>query len=127
MANATLKYDPLDTEKAEIRLISLVESSSSVVECHLEHASLSAQPAYKALSYCWGDANETKEIIVNGCITKVTSNLENALRRLRVRELGTFIWIDALSINQGDAEERGHQVLRMRDIYSKATSMSLRG
>ncbi|KAN0122155.1 Heterokaryon incompatibility protein (HET) domain containing protein [Hyaloscypha variabilis] len=119
----TLRYSPLRTEKEEIRLISLLESSSSLVECHIEHAALCAQPTYKALSYCWGDANETKEIIVNGCSTKVTANLEAALRRLRVREPRTFLWIDALCINQASVKERDRQVLRMRDIYSKAESI----
>jgi hypothetical protein len=119
----TLRYSPLRTEKEEIRLISLLESSPSLVECHIEHAALCAQPTYKALSYCWGDANETKEIIVNGCSTKVTANLEAALRRLRVREPRTFLWIDALCINQASVKERDRQVLRMRDIYSKAESI----
>jgi hypothetical protein len=86
----TLKYEPLNTEKEEIRLISLSESSSSLVECRLEHACLSGQPTYKALSYCWGDANETKEIIVNGCTVKVTANLEEALRRLEQKTQGRF-------------------------------------
>jgi hypothetical protein len=62
----TLRYSPLRTQKQEIRLIPLLERSSSLVECHIEHGSLCAQPTYKALSYWWGDANETKEIIVNG-------------------------------------------------------------
>jgi len=35
--------------------------------------------------------------------------------------LGSFRWYDALCINQADTGERGQQVLRMAQIYSKAT------
>jgi hypothetical protein len=49
---------------------------------------------------------------------QVTENLEPALRRLR----GDYhwLWIDAICINQQDVEQRNQQVLRMKDIYSKA-------
>jgi len=30
------------------------------------------------------------------------------------------MWVDAVCINQGDVEERGHQVRSMTEIYSKA-------
>ncbi len=48
-------------------------------------------------------------------------NLEQALRRLRARKPLALIWIDALCIDQRNVGERVDQVLRMRNIYSKAT------
>jgi hypothetical protein len=116
----TLKYEPLDIEKEEIRLITLLPGEAGIVKCRLENISLDANPTYQALSYCWGNAEQTKKIIVNECAVDVTANLEEALRRLRVSDPGSYIWIDALCIDQRNIYERDRQVLRMRDIYSKA-------
>jgi len=78
---------------------------------------------YAALSYVWGDENETATIMVNGQKREVTTNLETALRAFcRKSEFGDGfkLWVDAISINQNDLEERGRQVSRMREIYSTA-------
>lgn len=78
---------------------------------------------YLALSYCWGDAHITREIIVNGHSIQVTVNLEAALRQLRrcnCIKQGFKLWADAICIDQDNLEERGRQVSRMRDIYSSA-------
>ena len=103
-------------------MITLLEprDEDAIVECRLEHVSLTSLLKYKALSYCWGDATDTKEIIVNDCAIRITANLEEALRRLRLSESGSFIWIDALCIDQMNIDERDWQVLRMRDIYRQA-------
>ena len=78
---------------------------------------------YMALSYCWGDARITREIIVNDYCIHVTVNLEAALRQLRgchCIKQGFKLWVDAICINQSNFEERGQQVSRMRNIYSSA-------
>ena len=76
---------------------------------------------YVALSYCWGDARITREIIVNGCSFHVIVNLETALRQLRDSHCikqGFKLWADAICIDQRNLEERGQQIGRMRCIYS---------
>lgn len=81
---------------------------------------------YAALSYVWGDENVTKTILVNGEEREVTANLEEALRSIAVRgEFGNSLklWIDAISINQDDLEERGRQVRRMREIYGNSQTV----
>jgi hypothetical protein len=78
---------------------------------------------YVALSYTWGDPRHTRSVVINGHQIKVRSNLEEALRALRGKELvhmGILIWIDALCINQDDISERNEEVKRMRTIYSAA-------
>ncbi|CAG7558745.1 unnamed protein product [Fusarium equiseti] len=81
-----------------------------------------------ALSYVWGhpkpsDGEDCHFITVNGCPFKVTPNLYYALDQLRksyrVRQ-GFKLWVDAVCIDQTNAEERGQQVARMRDIYQSA-------
>ena len=49
----------------------------------------------------------------------VTRSIKGALQVLQSRRVGR-LWIDALCIDQNNKDERGHQILRMKDIYSKA-------
>jgi len=109
----------------EIRLVDIHPGQfSSPIHCTLRHASVSNNPPYKALSYVWGAANATRRCItVDGHPHLVTVNLEFALRRIRQPDVVTTFWIDALSINQDDNEERSIQVGMMRDIYAKATEV----
>lgn len=103
-----------------------------------------------ALSYCWGDLQATDQITLNHiyrvphpdgkhpgiCLRhtfNVTKNLHQALQYVAcnaqkdVRE-GTAThmgqrgwWIDAICVDQKNAEERAQQVARMGDIYSQAS------
>jgi hypothetical protein len=66
-------YRPLNTPKAEIRLISVLPSDGDDVdlECNLIHASLADDLVYTALSYSWVDRTiftnaeiDTPEILV---------------------------------------------------------------
>ena len=85
-------------------------------------------PAYIALSYVWGDANDTKEIYLNSQALQVTRNLYHALRQIADWGFGyqdqePLFWIDAICINQADNDEKSKQVARMGEIYSNATSV----
>lgn len=88
--------------------------------CTTFTVSLADNPLYKALSYTWGDASITKAIVVDGQVVQVTENLESALRHLRQDGESLILWIDAISINQFDDDEKGWQVGQMQDVYRKA-------
>ncbi|KAK7973212.1 hypothetical protein PG988_007346 [Apiospora saccharicola] len=78
---------------------------------------------FVALSYTWGDPAHTAEILVNGTVVAVRTNLEAALRALRHKQPiveGMLVWVDAICINQGDMKERESEVKRMRTIYKFA-------
>lgn len=102
-----------------------------------------------ALSYCWESNLESeigayRDIILNGSPFRVKINLWRALNALvdqreptckpqlledwslkyfqrcpRMNQLSYF-WVDAICINQNDTEERNHQVLLMKHVYSRA-------
>ncbi|KAI0113643.1 HET-domain-containing protein [Nemania sp. FL0031] len=96
-----------------------------------------AEPTYEALSYTWGSQENPERIAVKGSDYNsddnlgdlhqsqtyiiITRNLAEAIRYLRHREKIRTIWIDALCINQNDNAERGEQVARMGQIYSRAS------
>ena len=51
---------------------------------------------------------------------EVRENLWWALKHLRLKDRERFLWIDALSIDQNNVDERNHQVNQMDLIYAKA-------
>ena len=87
--------------------------------------------SYTTISYAWGPVYEDGShlndfIICDGLKLRVTSNLKEALRRMR--ELpqnicSDFIWADAICINQEDMSERSLQVTQMARIYRRAASL----
>ncbi len=66
---------------------------------------LDSEPSrvYTALSYVWGDANVTEDIIVNGVSFAVTSNLASALKQIWKGFGEVLLWADAICTRSGDA------------------------
>ncbi|CAF9942173.1 hypothetical protein IMSHALPRED_003398 [Imshaugia aleurites] len=127
---ATYEYTPLDKERSEIRLITLLPPRfGREIHIKLETTVLSDSriPQYHALSYTWGSKDNRVRIWVEGArggssSLDVTRDLEEALQHLRYNNgRSRKLWIDAICISQHDIPERNHQVTRMADIYSSAT------
>jgi hypothetical protein len=119
-------YPPLPSEGDNIRLLCLLpnEYETASLQCTLRNYSLPKSEIrtylYEALSYVWGNPNETLPIFINGSPFPVSVNLHAALSRLRDRTFERIIWVDAICINQRKPEERKQQVQLMAQIYSKA-------
>ena len=121
-------YTPLDPGRKEIRLLRVAPSvdQDAQISCDIVIAGLEdPSPHYAALSYVWGDANDTEEIRVDGKPFQATQNLALAVRQFRasyVKEDGEslYLWADAVCINQQDLPERGQQVAMMGLIYTTA-------
>jgi len=97
---------------------------NSPIECQLSTHALLLDSAtshpYDALSYVWGSKANQKSTTLNGHPFAVTENLHAVLAHLRDSFVNRTLWVDAISINQDDLAERGHQVQSMAWIYSKA-------
>jgi muramidase (phage lysozyme) len=90
-----------------IRLLTLYPGSfCSPIEGQLKHVGLTANGAYQALSYVWGDKEDPSMIRVNKKPFYITKNLECALRHLRYTEGPRVLWVDAICINQQDDDEK---------------------
>jgi hypothetical protein len=127
-----MQYMPLDPSKTEIRLIKLHPRPANTStqrdltpRCDLIHVSLDDKPDYAALSYTWGDPRDTEMITVGLSSVPVTQKLYSALEHLRYDKTVRVIWIDALCINQGDNEEKSWQVQLMREIYQRASFVTI--
>ncbi|KAH6622246.1 heterokaryon incompatibility protein-domain-containing protein [Boeremia exigua] len=58
--------------------------------------------------------------ILDGQPVSITENLDCALRHLRYKVMPRTLWVDALSMDQSNIQERNHQVQMMGKIYSTA-------
>jgi len=125
-------YTPLNESRSEIRLLEIAQGGDNnnvTVECKLTVLSLKDNPKFTALSYCWGDAKVTENILLDGRITPVTTNLAAALKHVKNHWRTVFadkdptefrLWADAVCVNQADLKERSSQVRLMRAVFSNA-------
>ena len=137
------KY-PCAVNGQSIRLLKITSSSKAIASGRTGHElaehdgalclqitqfSIGSEPPYRALSYTWGppEENDTGNIeseitfvVLNGERHYVACNLFQAILQLRESYPDSYVWIDALCINQEDLEERRMQVAIMDKIYRNA-------
>ena len=140
--NDTSAYLTLDPSSKEIRYLRLHPGlPNDPIVCSLGYSTFDQEARdrvpYQALSYCWGDVNDTTPIKLYCPVSKnarftglkvdhalinynVTRNLYAALRSLRLFGKPRILWIDAVCMNQADPKEKTHQVGLMNLIYSFA-------
>ena len=95
--------------------------------CTLSEVTFGSRPKFEALSYMWGTESAEEPISLNDVPWKVGRNLLHALRFLR-RQVACGkahqpFWIDAISINQSNVEERNRQLRIMDQIYFRASTV----
>lgn len=80
-------YDDLalNRQRREIRVLILCEGNdNSPVECFMKTISLdSRDTSFNALSYVWGNANDTTNILVNQFLVSVSKSRAKCLQSLR--------------------------------------------
>ncbi|GKT61207.1 heterokaryon incompatibility protein [Colletotrichum tofieldiae] len=119
------QYSPL-TLKSQIRLLKLYAGAEAEeLSGELVHTPLGGTPFFTALSYAWGESEPRKLIFCSGLKMEIGPNLHSALSHLRQPACETFLWADALCINQEDILERNQQVRMMGDIYAAACSTAI--
>lgn len=116
-----------------IRLAKIHHASDGGIDVLLQKFRLKDAPPYHALSYTWGPAEGVPEDTETTWILLMVSGHERALPKILVRaliqirdlELDGYYWIDALSINQLDDEERSAQVNIMDKIHRRAEAVDM--
>ncbi|TFB01524.1 hypothetical protein CCMA1212_006209 [Trichoderma ghanense] len=122
-------YQQLPLNQFEIRILRLEPStaSSSGIRASLIKRSLLLSmedgASFEALSYTWGLASVTKDIIINGTSFPVTANLYAFLQQYQEPGQTADLWIDAICINQADLIEKNHQIAQMNMIYTVASKL----
>ena len=107
-----------------IRLLQLQPSNNSgdTLVGQLSEVHLADKPEFEALSYAWGqDESEPSFLTLDNSSFSISENLAAALHVFRLTDKPRNLWIDAISINQKDNNERSSQVAQMAAIYKTAT------
>jgi hypothetical protein len=119
-------YDPIPT--GHIRLLVLNPSLTSHEELNwsLQTVPLGSQStrpmvAFEALSYTWGNSQQTYPLICDGHELRIHYNLHAALPYLARRPSNLPLWIDAVCINQKNETEKLVQIRLMSEIYRSAS------
>lgn len=136
---ALFKHAALNKEAKEIRVLEILPklSPDGLIQCHCrilrllpatfnaESTASSPSAPFKALSYEWGSPGGVSHtILIDRKIFKVRRNLHDFLLAYRNRHSRRPsrlpLWIDAISIDQGNVTERNHQLSLMKEIYTQA-------
>ncbi|PMD14418.1 HET-domain-containing protein [Hyaloscypha hepaticicola] len=107
--NKSIRYMVLEAGKDDEPLV-----------CSLHVSRLRKMPYFEAISYVWGSDDQNHDILCDGKIVKITTNLQQVLRRVRLATASRTLWADSICINQDDGVEKGEQVRLMGAIFSKA-------
>ncbi|KAH7064107.1 heterokaryon incompatibility protein-domain-containing protein [Paraphoma chrysanthemicola] len=140
------EYSPIPASSVRLLRISPGRSSDPII-CALRPISIDrikdSVLSFQALSYAWGRGMADKSIAlydlpgIEGSIKRsnnhedlaelvlnrsffVRENLYDAMIRLRQPNQHTWLWIDAICIDQGDEIDKSEQIPNMPDIYSAA-------
>ena len=123
------KHQPLALDQTEVRLLYIdPHPPEDGVHCSIRTFNINAKstPRFKALSYTWGPSSPTRTINLNNQTFEIRENLYNFLHLCSSSSLpflGQYFWIDQISIDQTDIEERNHQVHMMSQIFRTATEV----
>lgn len=119
----------INSGKQEIRLLRVNPGIwASPIHCTFSVPSLeSLDIPYEALSYAWGNTTLSRQYTINigDKDVFVTETIAGALQRLRQPDKPVFLWIDALCIDQGNDEEKSHQVSMMHRIYTQCDQCAI--
>ncbi|KAL9609432.1 MAG: hypothetical protein Q9167_005808 [Letrouitia subvulpina] len=131
-------YTELPRNRGSIRVLRLQGNSSHNAEVECELLAMDfvkgkmVEYPYEALSWCWGTAKPTQQIIIlrgkknkHRLSKRVTPDLVAALKALRYRDNSRFLWIDQVCIDQDNPLEKNHQVEMMADIYGRAKKVCI--
>ncbi|KAI1359683.1 heterokaryon incompatibility protein-domain-containing protein [Xylaria arbuscula] len=120
-ANTTYGYVAIGSPRT-IRLVHIYPGvGADPVRLSLVTTSLDAAPDFEAISYCWGTAQEQRQVTCNDATLSITDSLFTGLVHFRYPDRPRIVWADAICINQADLGEKSAQVLLMPHIYSQAT------
>ena len=126
-------YRPFDYTKhakidklRQIRLLRVTqeEERPEVIRCRFKLVQLdelSDSDTYIAISYVWGPDMLTHWArCPDNTYLEMPASSAAVLHRLLTTNKTSYIWIDALCINQKDLEEKPSQIRLMKEIYSSA-------
>lgn len=117
------EYTSLASGGPHIRLLKIHRTAPlAELQCSLESFSFTKTKPYTALSYCWGkNATADVPLEIDGRRMLVGKTVWDFIWQQRSWLRATYVWIDAICIDQSNKDEKSIQVRLMQDIYAKST------
>ncbi|KAH8763160.1 heterokaryon incompatibility protein-domain-containing protein [Diaporthe sp. PMI_573] len=142
------QYEPLIAADAvRVLVVHPADKFGDPLRCSIVHYVLSAEISsddycshqhYSAVSYTWGSAVSSHQLLVarplvpgnsgaaSACrYLRITANVDSLLRHLRKAHKAVRLWIDAVYLNQADEKEKAQQIHKMGDIYRAAKKVHI--
>ena len=105
----------------EIRLLELFPGQDDTpLKGTIHHVSIDSPRQYWAMSYVWGNALTPFYFHTLDGKIAITLSLHGALQGIRDKENSTFLWADAICIDQKTPLEKNIQIRHMRKIFQSA-------
>lgn len=123
------KHQPLALDQTQVRLLYIdPRPPENGIHCRIATFNLDdkSTPSFRALSYTWGPNSPMRTIFLNDQAFEIRENLYNFLHLCASNTLpflGQHFWIDQISIDQTNIQERNHQVHMMSQIFRGATEV----
>ena len=122
--HASFSHEGLRLSDKSIRLFQIQSGvEQEPISLRMTQFAAHRRPGYKAVSYTWGTSTNPRQILVNGQAFALHANLWHLLFHLRLIKVTSFLWADALCINQFNLKERNFHVQLMGKIYQQAESV----
>ena len=117
------KWDPLPESNTWIRILTLEPGEGQQqLKGSLQSVLLEKGIDYSATSYCVGPTETPHEIRLRKAdehySLPITASLFAMLQRFRSRTDQRRLWIDAISIDQTNGEEKADQIMLMQKVYT---------
>lgn len=103
-----------------LEITSVDETRDMPVHCKLTTWPVTKAPVYTAISYTWGDPQQPTSVLINSRVMEVRRNCEYVLKQAWRQGASSYVWIDAICINQIDNDEKNSQVAMMSGVYQRA-------
>lgn len=117
-------YKPLRMN--EIRILTVSPGKPGTrIECYLSVHNLGEPGEYEALSFAWETWELSSSVELNHQSINVAPSLASALENFRYSNKPRHLWVDAICINQQDAQEMNTQIALMANIMEGATDLCI--
>ncbi|KAF7558214.1 hypothetical protein G7Z17_g203 [Cylindrodendrum hubeiense] len=84
---------------------------------------------YIAVSYTWGKPEASRRLTCatrsGDCSLEISPVVEGLLHHFRDSYRPTYLWLDAICLNQEDEAEKNQQIPRMGEIYQLASAVQI--
>lgn len=117
------RFEDAPLEEGKFRLFK-IKPNKKDIQIEVQTFKFWRAPKYEAISYTWGEKSDgTTTILCNGKPLEVWQNLHSALSRLQNEKNTSWLWNDAICIEQtGEigTVEKARQIAFMETIFSAA-------